>query len=84
MTHTHANLEVSDATYSEIRRLLKAAGYDHAFGPDGTIDMHGIALVREPRTKVEMLVKNIQADARRHPRFAEAMKQLQSLKKRSK
>jgi hypothetical protein len=44
---THANLEVSDDTYNEIRRLLKAAGYTHAFGSDGTIDMHGIALVKQ-------------------------------------
>jgi virulence-associated protein VapD len=44
---THVNLEVSDDTYNEIRRLLKAAGYDHAFGQDGTIDMHGIGLVKQ-------------------------------------
>ncbi len=27
---------------------LKAAGYDHAFGDDGEIDMHGIAVVTGP------------------------------------
>jgi hypothetical protein len=41
------NLEVSDSCYDEIRRLLKAAGYTHAFGQDGSIDMHGIALVKQ-------------------------------------
>lgn len=44
-THTHANLEVSGVVYSEIADRLRAAGYSHVFGGDGTIDMHGIALV---------------------------------------
>jgi hypothetical protein len=59
MTHTHANLEVSDDTYNEIRRLLKAAGYDHAFLDGGAIDMHGIALVvsRGSRVTEEMVTR---------------------------
>lgn len=44
-THTHANLEVSQAVYDEIAGKLRAAGYDDAFGRNGEIDMHGIALV---------------------------------------
>jgi hypothetical protein len=51
----HANLEVSDDTYNEIRRLLKAAGYTHAFGSDGSIDMHGIGLTKQKYT-VKMVV----------------------------
>lgn len=58
-THTYAVLEVSTATYREIRGKLDAAGYQHAFQEtamaavrgDGldvsgieVIDMHGIAL----------------------------------------
>lgn len=54
MTHTYALLEVSDATYGEIEKALKAAGYDEAFHvqydtEQPVIDMHGIALVRKPK-----------------------------------
>lgn len=48
-THTYAVLEVSSATYSEIKAKLEAAGYSDQFHDDGdsdgmVIDMHGIAL----------------------------------------
>jgi len=59
-THTYAVLEVSPAAYREIRALLEAAGYEHAFHRTAhevfregkregeieveVIDMHGIAL----------------------------------------
>lgn len=46
VTHTFAELEVSPAAYDEIRGLLEAAGYQHAFLDGGAIDMHGIGLVR--------------------------------------
>ena len=48
MTYTYALLDISAATYEEIKRLLQEAEYDHAFHDDGdgheVIDMHGIAL----------------------------------------
>ena len=44
MTHTIAQLNVSRSTFDEVGRLLRAAGYDHAFN-DGVIDMTGIGLV---------------------------------------
>lgn len=44
-TRTHANLEVSAVVHAEIAGKLRAAGYDAAFGGDGEIDMHGIAIV---------------------------------------
>lgn len=47
MTHTYATLGLSKAAYDEIRDKLKAAGYDHAFIHDGTIDMHGIGVTCE-------------------------------------
>jgi hypothetical protein len=47
MSHTYALLDVSWETYKEIRNKLEAAGYQHAFGTDGEIDMHGIALTME-------------------------------------
>ena len=53
MTHTHANLDVSRACYYEVRKLLAAAGYEHAFNsyrgmePE-VIDMHGIVLRIDP------------------------------------
>lgn len=46
-THTFATLEVSQAVFDEVEKKLREAGYDHAF-VDGLIDMHGIALEREP------------------------------------
>lgn len=50
MTHTYAELEVSEATYNEIAGKLKKADYDQAFMGEGVIDMHGIALKREKHT----------------------------------
>ena len=47
MTYTYAILEISPAAYREIREKLEAAGYQHAFEPDGAIDMHGIALAEK-------------------------------------
>lgn len=46
-THTYALLEVSKAAWDEIASKLREAGYKHAFGDDGEIDMHGIALVKQ-------------------------------------
>lgn len=46
-THTYAKLELSKAAYDEITTKLKAAGYDHSFMDDGTIDMHSIGVTRE-------------------------------------
>lgn len=46
-THTYALLEVSAASYDEIKTKLQAAGYGHAFLSNGTIDMHGIGVTRE-------------------------------------
>ncbi len=46
-THTYAVLEVSSKAYQEVRALLAAAGYEHAFIESKkaeVIDMHGIAL----------------------------------------
>jgi hypothetical protein len=54
-TYTLSLLEVSPAVHAEIAQKLREAGYNHAFHDDdehGTvIDMHGIALVRDPRQK---------------------------------
>ena len=47
MTRTFVELEVSQAAFDEIAGKLRAAGYAHACG-DGIVDMHGIALTREP------------------------------------
>lgn len=39
---------MSAAAYDEIAGKLRAADYGHVFGSDGEIDMHRIALTREP------------------------------------
>ena len=58
MTYTYAILEVSAAAYDEIRGALEAAGYQDAFHDDGdgyeVIDMHGIALRRDPAVSPEL------------------------------
>jgi len=46
ITHTFAELAVSEETYHEIYTLLAEAGYHHAL-IDGAIDMNGIALTRK-------------------------------------
>lgn len=49
-THTYAKLAVSEAAFLEILAKLRDAGYSDQFHEeDGaiTIDMHGLALVRE-------------------------------------
>lgn len=51
-TYTYVELEVSQDAYDEIAGKLKAAGYDHAFGADGAIDMHGIAITSTKQTVV--------------------------------
>jgi len=44
MTHTYAVLDVTRATYEEIRAKLDAAGYADRFHEDGLIDLHGLAI----------------------------------------
>ncbi len=52
MTRTYAILEISRKAYNEIKALLKAADYGHAFAFNGdVIDMHGIALKAKARRK---------------------------------
>lgn len=49
-TRTLARLQVTQSTFDEIAKKLKAVGYyDHVFLPDGNIAMDGIALEPEPR-----------------------------------
>jgi hypothetical protein len=48
MSYTYAVLEVPAVVYAAVRALLTRAGYEHAFQPDGAIDMHGIALQPKP------------------------------------
>lgn len=48
MSYTYVIMEVSTATYEEISRKMREAGYAHAFhyerGEGAVIDMHGIAV----------------------------------------
>lgn len=45
-THTYVEMELSQDAYDEIAKNMRETGYDHAFGKDGTIDMHGLAVTR--------------------------------------
>lgn len=51
MTHTYATMEVSQATFDEVKKKLEEADYHHAIMYDlreGIIlDMRGIALILE-------------------------------------
>lgn len=49
-THTYAILEVPSDVYESIAWRLREAGYIHVFMQDGEIDMHGIAIQKEPVT----------------------------------
>jgi hypothetical protein len=55
VTYTFVTMEVSQSAYDEIRRNLVDAGYKHALTSDSDnaeiINMHGIALVRTPRSE---------------------------------
>jgi len=52
MTHTYALLELSPPTYGEIADKLRAAGYEHAFGERGEIDMHGIGIATDEGARI--------------------------------
>lgn len=51
-THTYVIMELSKHAYDEIAEKMREAGYDHAFGEDGEIDMHGLAVVAVSRDEV--------------------------------
>jgi len=46
MTHTYVKMLLSAEAYDEIAANMRVAEYDHAFGDEGEIDMHGIAVTR--------------------------------------
>ena len=46
-THTFVEMAVSASTYLEVLKKLEDADYRHAILEDGSLDMHGIALVPE-------------------------------------
>lgn len=53
-THTYVTLDVSEATFLEIKSKLTLAGYDHVFSVKGgkaLIDMDGLALQMSERPK---------------------------------
>jgi hypothetical protein len=68
MTHTYTVLEVSETTYSEIMKALKAAGYEDSFHEDEThgvvIDMSGLALALSQR---ETTMSSIRYGSMDHP-----------------
>lgn len=51
---TRVRLRVSDAAFDEIRRRLADGGADDAVCCDGSLDMSGIALVRETEHRVAL------------------------------
>lgn len=54
MTYSYVIMGVSESAYNEVKAKLKDAGYEHAIHEeDGktVLDMHGIALGLEERTK---------------------------------
>jgi len=60
-THTYATLDVSHATYIEIKEKLEKAGYSDQFHDDRdgvVIDMHGIALKDEGKPVASFADRN--------------------------
>ena len=50
MSYTYVLMPVSEQTFNEVKKMMEAADYRHAFDThDGkpTIDMHGIALIQD-------------------------------------
>lgn len=45
-THTFVLMELSESAYAEVATALRDAGYDHAFGEAGALDMQGIAVTK--------------------------------------
>lgn len=45
-TYTYVTLDVPPADYDYVRYRLEKSGYGHQIDGSGTIDMHGLALVR--------------------------------------
>ena len=43
-TYTYSTMDVSAATYAEIKGILLDAGYHHCINGDGVIDMKGIGI----------------------------------------
>jgi hypothetical protein len=65
-THTFAILELSPSAYAEIKGKLESAGYGHAFDIiDGreVIDMHGIAVSKDPDATTEASTATKPAEA---------------------
>lgn len=64
MTHTYAPLPISEEAFNEISDKLMKAGYEHAVIVEAEneihLDMHGIALVREPVTDAETIRKGLE------------------------
>lgn len=65
MSYTYVIMNVSSATYEEIARKMREAGYAHAFhyerGESAVIDMHGIAVRDDGSpsvTKIEFRATN--------------------------
>lgn len=50
-THTYVTMEVSSSVYEEVLKKLIDAGYQYVIGENGELDMHGIALLKEPEGK---------------------------------
>jgi hypothetical protein len=58
-TYTVVTLAVPQELYDHIAVKLRAAGYGHAFGDEGMIDMTGIGLIPDASLKmVELQVKD--------------------------
>lgn len=50
-TRTFVIMDVSQTVYDEIKDKLIAAGYRHAIGDDGELDMDGITLMADTTNK---------------------------------
>lgn len=58
-THTVAELQLSPTAYVEIRQALEAAGYQHAIGSNGMIDMTGIGITCTPQRRIMLQERSI-------------------------
>jgi hypothetical protein len=75
VTHTYALLEISAPAYDEIAAKFRDAGYTHAFGEEGEIDMDGVAVIREEAEPT----RDPLALVRGYLHFDEACKQIDAI-----
>ena len=65
MTRTYVTLDVPPLFWKFVKEQLEKAGYHHAIGENGELDMHGLALtpdrgIPEPRSDLKLVGETVE------------------------